>query len=30
MTKKGYHPRTNIAKDEKGGLVTDIHSILAR
>jgi len=30
MTKKGYHPRTNIAKDEKGDLVTDIHSILAR
>jgi hypothetical protein len=23
-------PRTNIVKDEKGGLVTDSHSILAR
>jgi hypothetical protein len=28
--KKVYHPRTNIVKDEKGGLVTDWHSILAR
>ena len=28
--KKGYRPRTNILKDEKGDLVTDYHSILAR
>ena len=28
--KKGYHPRTNIVRDEKGYLVTDSHSILAR
>ena len=28
--KKGYHPRTNIVKDEKGDLVTDSHHILAR
>jgi mannose/fructose/N-acetylgalactosamine-specific phosphotransferase system component IID len=28
--KKGYQPGTNIIKDEKGGLVTDFHSILAR
>jgi hypothetical protein len=28
--KKGYHPRTNIVKDEKGDLVTDFHSISAR
>ena len=28
--KKGYQPRTNILKDEKGDLVTDAHSILAR
>ena len=28
--KKGYHPRTNIVKDEKGHLVTDCHSISAR
>jgi len=27
---KGYQPRTNIVKDEKGDLVTDCHSILAR
>ena len=27
---KGYHPRTNILKDEKGDMVTDCHSILAR
>jgi hypothetical protein len=27
--KKGYQPRTNVVKDEKGGLVTDSHSILA-
>ena len=26
--KKGYQPRTNIVKDEKGDLVTDCHSIL--
>jgi hypothetical protein len=28
--KKGYQPRTNIVKDEKGDLVADYHSILAR
>ena len=28
--KKGYQPRTNIVKDEKGDFVTDSHSILAR
>ena len=28
--KKGYQPRTNILKDEKGDLVADSHSILAR
>jgi hypothetical protein len=28
--KKGYRPRTNIAKDDKGDLVTDCHSILTR
>jgi hypothetical protein len=28
--KKGYQPRTNIAKDEQGDLVADSHSILAR
>jgi len=28
--KKGYQPRTNIVKDEKGDLVTESHSILAR
>jgi len=28
--KKGYQHRTNIVKDEKGDLVTDCHSILAR
>ena len=27
---KGYHPRTNILKDEKGDTVTDCYSILAR
>jgi hypothetical protein len=27
--KKGDQPRTNIAKDKKGDLVTYIHSILA-
>ena len=27
--KKGYQPRTNTVKDEKGYLVTDCHSILA-
>jgi hypothetical protein len=27
--KKGYQPRTNIAKDEQGDLVIDSHSILA-
>jgi len=24
---KGYHPRTNIVQDEKGGWVTDFHGI---
>jgi len=28
--KKAYQPRTNIIKNEKGYLVTDSHSILAR
>jgi len=28
--KKGYQPSTNIVKDEKGDLVADSHSILAR
>jgi hypothetical protein len=28
--KKGYHPRTSVVKDEKGDLVTEFHSILAR
>ena len=28
--KKGYQSRANIAKNEKGDLVTDCHSILAR
>ena len=28
--KKGYQPRCNIAKDEKGDLVTDSHSIVVR
>jgi len=28
--KKGYQPRNNIVKDEKGVLVTDSHSILTR
>jgi hypothetical protein len=27
--KKGFQPRTNIVKDEKGDLITDSHSILA-
>jgi hypothetical protein len=29
-SKYGYQPRPNIVKNEKGGLVTDSHSILAR
>jgi len=29
-SKYGYHPRPNIVKNEKSGLVTDSHSILAR
>jgi hypothetical protein len=29
-SKKGHQPRTNIAKDEKGNLVADSDSILAR
>jgi hypothetical protein len=28
--KKGNQPRTNVVKDEKGELVADCHSILAR
>jgi len=28
--KKGYQPRSNIVKDDKGDLVADCHSILAR
>ena len=28
--KNGYQPRANIVKDEKGDLVADSHSILAR
>jgi hypothetical protein len=28
--KKGYQPRTNVVKDEKGEVVADSHSILAR
>jgi hypothetical protein len=28
--KKGYQPRTKIVKDEKGDLLTDYHSTLAR
>jgi len=28
--KKGYQPRTNIVKDDKGDLFADSHSILAR
>ena len=28
--KKGYQPRINILKDEKGDLVTDSHNILAK
>jgi hypothetical protein len=28
--KKGYQPRTVIVKDEKGDLVADSHSIMAR
>jgi hypothetical protein len=28
--KKGYQPKTRIVKDEKGDLVADSHSIMAR
>jgi hypothetical protein len=28
--KKGYQPKNNVVKDEKGDLVADSHSILAR
>jgi len=28
--RKGCQPRTSIVKDEKGDVVTDCHSILAR
>jgi hypothetical protein len=28
--KKGYQPKSNIVKHEKGDMVTDFHSILAR
>jgi len=27
--KKGYQPKTNLVKDDKGDLVADSHSILA-
>jgi hypothetical protein len=30
MMKKGYQPRTRIVKDEKGDLVADSHSVMAR
>jgi len=30
MTIRSHQPRTNIVKDEKGDLVTDSHSILAK
>jgi hypothetical protein len=29
-SKKGYQPRINVVKDEKGDLVADSHSILDR
>jgi hypothetical protein len=29
-SKRGYQPRTNVVKDEKGDLVADSHSVLAR
>jgi len=28
--RKGYQPRTNIAKDDKGDLVADSHGIVGR
>ena len=28
--KKGYQPRTNTVQEQKGDLVTDSHSMLAR
>ena len=28
--KRGYQPRCNIVKDEKGDLIADSHSIVAR
>ena len=28
--KKGYQPRTRIVKDEKGDMLADSHSIMAR
>ena len=30
MIKTGYQPRTNVVKDEKGDLVADSYSIVAR
>jgi len=30
LRRVGYQPRTNIVKDEKGDLVTDCHSVLAK
>jgi len=27
--KKGYHPRTNLVKDQKGDLVADPYNIVA-
>jgi hypothetical protein len=28
--KKGYQPRTDIVRDEKGDVVPELHSVLAR
>jgi hypothetical protein len=30
ISRMGYHPRTTIVKDEKGDLLADPHSIMAR
>ena len=30
VLQKGYHARTNTLKDERGDMVTDCHSVLAR
>jgi hypothetical protein len=29
-SRKGYQPRTNVVKDEKGDMAADFHSIYAR